>query len=249
MWANNETGVLFPVEKAAEKAREKGILFHTDAVQAVGKIEIDLSDTAIDMFSLSGHKLHGPKGVGALFVRKGISFKPLLIGGHQERGRRAGTENAPGIIGLGKAAQLARAHIVKGDSRVRNLRDKLESVIVNSVPETHIHGHTEKRLPNTTNIGFEYVEGEAILLLLDELGICASTGSACTSGSLEPSHVLLAMGISHASAQGAVRFSLSPDNTENEIDFVSENIPGIIDRLRGMSPLWKGNRVAVAGGG
>ncbi|MBW1774839.1 MAG: cysteine desulfurase NifS [Deltaproteobacteria bacterium] len=249
MWANNETGVLFPVEKAAEKAREKGILFHTDAVQAVGKIGINLSDTAIDMLSLSGHKLHGPKGVGALFVRKGISFKPLLIGGHQERGRRAGTENAPGIIGLGKAAELARAHIIEKNSRVRDLRDKLESAIVNSIPETHIHGYTEERLPNTTNIGFEYVEGEAILLLLDELGICASTGSACTSGSLEPSHVLLAMGISHASAQGAVRFSLSPDNTENEIDFVSENIPGIIDRLREMSPLWKGNRVAVAGGG
>jgi cysteine desulfurase len=247
MWANNETGVLFPVEKAAEKARDRGILFHTDAVQAVGKCDIDLSATAIDMLSLSAHKLHGPKGVGALFVRKGSPFRPLLIGGHQERGRRAGTENVPGIIGLGRAAELARRHLAEGNEGVRTLRDKLEDAIRKTVPETHIHGRLAKRVPNTTNIGFAYVEGEGILLLLDELGICASTGSACSSGSLEPSHVLLAMGVSHASAQGAVRFSLSRYNTEEEIDFVSENIPGIIERLRDMSPLWRGNRVAAAG--
>ncbi len=249
MWANNETGVLFPVEKAAEMAREKGILFHTDAVQAVGKTAIDLKTTAIDMLSLSSHKIHGPKGVGALFVRKGSSFKPLLLGGHQERGRRAGTENAPGIIGLGRAADLARDHIANHAAGIRTLRDKLETEIRKNVPETRVHGLGAERLPNTSNIGFEYVEGEAILLLLDELGICASTGSACSSGSLEPSHVLTAMGIPHASAQGAVRFSLGRYTTEEEIDFVSKNIPGIIRRLREMSPLWKGTGIAAAGGG
>ena len=238
MWANNETGALFPVEKAALLAHKRGIPFHTDAVQAVGKIPIDLKNSPVDMLSLSGHKLHGPKGVGILYVRRGTRFKPTILGGHQERGRRAGTENTAAVIGLGKACELASHEMDKKNSRIKRLRDKLEGGILAGVPNIRVNGRNAPRLPNTTNISFEYVEGEGILLLLDELGICASSGSACTSGSLEPSHVLLAMGVSASTAQGAVRFSLSKYNRKEEIDFVIEKIPGIIRKLRDMSPLW-----------
>jgi cysteine desulfurase len=239
MWANNETGVIFPVEEAAELAHKKGVPFHTDAVQAAGKIPIDLRGGSIDMLSISGHKLHGPKGIGILYVRKGTRFMPFIIGGHQERNRRAGTENAPAIIGLGKACELAARHMEEENTRVRQLRDRLEASILSKVPHTHVNGGDVPRLPNTSNISFEFVEGEAILLHLDEYGICASTGSACTSGSLEPSHVLLAMGVSPATAQGSIRFSLSIYNSEEEIDIALEKIPGIVQKLRNMSPLYR----------
>jgi cysteine desulfurase len=238
MWANNETGVLFPVEKAAEMAREKGILFHTDAVQAAGKTPIDMRNSAIDMLSISGHKLHAPKGIGVLYVRKGTKFSPFMIGGHQERGRRGGTENTPYIIGLGKACDLAASRLEEENARVKGLRDKLESGIIERVPRSRVNGDRLSRIPNTTNISFEFVEGESILLMLDELGICASSGSACTSGSLQPSHVLRAMGVPFTMAHGSVRFSLSIYNSEEEVDFVVENVPEIIERLRGLSPYW-----------
>ena len=238
MWANNETGVLFPIEKAAVLAHERGIPFHTDAVQAVGKVPIHLENSPVDMLSLSGHKLHGPKGIGVLYLRNGTRFKPTIIGGHQEKGRRAGTENTPAIVGLGKACELASLDMDRDIPRIRSLRDKLERGIMAEVPYTRVNGQNAPRLPNTTNISFEYVEGEGILLLLDELGICASSGSACTSGSSEPSHVLLAMGVPADKAQGAVRFSLSRYNQEKEIDVVIKKIPGIIQKLRYMSPLW-----------
>ena len=238
MWANNETGVLFPIEAAAALAHDRGIPFHTDAVQAVGKVPIHLGGSPVDMLSLSGHKLHGPKGIGVLYIRSGTRFKPMILGGHQERGRRAGTENTPAIIGLGKAFELASQEMDTKVFRVGYLRDKLERGITAEIPYTRVNGRNAPRLPNTTNISFEYVEGEGILLLLDELGICASSGSACTSGSLEPSHVLLAMGVPAATAQGAVRFSLSHYNRGKEIDFVIKKIPGIIQKLRHMSPLW-----------
>jgi cysteine desulfurase len=238
MWGNNETGVIFPVEAAAAMAHEKGILFHTDAVQAAGKIPINLKKNAIDMLSISGHKLHAPKGVGVLYIRRGTKYSPFMIGGHQEKERRGGTENAPGIIGLGKACELAAKNMDKENTYVKKLRDKLEGELLKRIPQSRVNGDTEKRLPNTTNISFEYVEGEAILLLMNELGICASSGSACTSGSLQPSHVLRAMGVPFTMAHGSVRFSLSIYNTEKEIDFVIEKMPPIIERLRGMSPFW-----------
>jgi cysteine desulfurase len=239
MWANNETGVLFPVKEAARMARERGILFHTDAVQVVGKIPIRLKETAIDMLSLSGHKLHAPKGVGVLYVRKGSKFSPFLVGGHQERGRRGGTENTAGIIGLGKACELATLRMEEENSRVKSLRDKLENGLLSAVANCRVNGDRSNRLPNTTNISFEFVEGEAILLMMDEFGICASSGSACTSGSLQPSHVLRAMGVPFTMAHGSIRFSLSIYNMEEEIDFVLGKVPAIIERLRGMSPYWK----------
>jgi len=238
MWANNETGVIFPIEKAAEMAKDKGILFHTDAVQAVGKIPINLRNNAVDMLSLSGHKLHSPKGIGVLFARTGLKFKPYVIGGHQERNRRAGTENTPAIMGLGKACELAALRLEEKKTRVMPLRDKLEKGILEKVPHTRVNGGAVPRLPNTSNISFEFVEGESILLSLDAEGICASTGSACSSGSLEPSHVLLAMGLTPTTAQGSIRFSLSAYNTEEEIDFVLQKLPPIIEKLRSMSPLW-----------
>jgi cysteine desulfurase len=238
MWANNETGVLFPVDKAAELARERGILFHTDAVQAVGKIPINMQTSAIDMLSISGHKLHAPKGIGILYVRKGTKFSPFLIGGHQEKGRRGGTENTPSIIGLGKACELAARNMDKENRVVLRLRDKLETEILSRIPNSRVNGTSMYRLPNTTNISFEFVEGEAILLLMDDYGICASSGSACTSGSLQPSHVLRAMGVPFTMAHGSIRFSLSIYNTEEEIDFVIEKLPSIIARLRSMSPYW-----------
>ena len=239
MWANNETGVIFPIEKAAEMARERRIIFHTDAVQAVGKIPINLADSSIDMLSLSGHKLHAPKGIGVLYLRKGTKFSPFLIGGHQERGRRGGTEATPSIIGLGVAAELAQKKMDIENTFVKGLRDRLEYTILNTVANTKVNGDRDNRLPNTTNISFEFVEGEGILLMMDEFGICASSGSACTSGSLQPSHVLRAMGIPFTMAHGSIRFSLSVYNTDEEMDFVIEKLPPIIDTLRNMSPYWK----------
>ena len=246
MWANNETGVLFPVEEAARMAHERGILFHTDAVQAVGKIPIRLRDSAIDMLSLSGHKLHAPKGVGVLYVRRGTRFSPFLIGGHQERGRRGGTENTAGIIGLGKACELAALRMDEENTRVKALRDKLENGLISSIPNSRVNGDRVNRLPNTSNISFEFVEGEAILLMMDEFGICASSGSACTSGSLQPSHVLRAMGVPFTMAHGSIRFSLSIYTKEEEIAFVLDKVPAIIEKLRGMSPYWKPGQSACA---
>jgi cysteine desulfurase len=242
MWANNESGVIFPIEKISQIVKERGAVFHTDAVQAVGKIPIDLNKIDVDMLSLSGHKLHGPKGIGALYIRKGTKFSPFLIGGHQESGRRGGTENVASIVGLGKASELAAAYMEEENTRVKQLRNKLESEILKQIPNTIINGDRENRLPNTTNVSFEYVEGESILLMMDELGICASSGSACTSGSLEPSHVLRAMGVPFTAAHGSIRFSLSIYNTEEEIDFIIEKLPPIIKRLREMSPFWQGSR-------
>jgi cysteine desulfurase len=238
MWANNETGMIFPVEEIAREAKSRGILFHTDAVQAVGKVPIDLKNSAIDMLALSGHKLHAPKGVGALYVRKGTKFSPFLMGGHQEHGRRGGTENVASIIGLGRACELAGEMMVDEDTRVRALRDKLESGLLAAVPNAAVNGVPEERLPNTSSIAFEFIEGESILLLMDQHGICASSGSACTSGSLEPSHVLRAMGVPFTAAHGTIRFSLSIYNTEAEMDTIIEALPPIVERLRQMSPFW-----------
>jgi cysteine desulfurase len=240
MWANNETGVLFPVEEMAALAKERGILFHTDAVQAVGKIPINMKKNQIDFLSLSGHKLHAPKGVGVLYVRKRTPFVPFLHGGHQEKGRRGGTENVAAIVGLGKACQLAGKMMTEENTRVRALRDKLEHGLLAAVPKSMLNGHAELRLPNTSNISFEYVEGEAILLHMNRHNICASSGSACTSGSLEPSHVLRAMGVPFTAAHGSIRFSLSIYNTEEEVDFVLAKMPEIIAGLRAMSPFWVG---------
>lgn len=242
MWANNETGTIFPVEELAALAKPYGILFHTDAVQAVGKIPLKLADTEIDMLSLSGHKLHGPKGIGALYVRRGIRFRPLIRGGHQERERRAGTENAPGIIGLGKACELAGRWMEHENTAIRTLRDRLQAAILERVGNCFAVGDPHNRLPNTATVAFEYIEGEAILLFLNREGIAASSGSACTSGSLEPSHVLRAMGIPFTAAHGAIRFSLSRETTEAEIDRVIEVLPAIITRLRGLSPFWDGDK-------
>lgn len=236
MYANNETGVVFPIHEIAEVAKAADVPFHTDAVQAVGKIPLKLSESNIDLLSLSGHKLHAPKGIGALYVKKGTRIRPFMFGGHQESSKRPGTENVPGIIALGKACQLAGKNIVEENNRVKSLRDKLEAGILKNCPGSRLNGDRENRLPNTANISFEYVEGEAILLLLDKYGICASSGSACTSGSLEPSHVLRAMGVPFTAAHGSVRFSLSRYNTEDEIDFVIEKVPPIIKRLRELSP-------------
>lgn len=238
MYANNETGVTFPVEEMAEIVNSRGILFHTDAVQAVGKIPLDMERCRVDMLSVSGHKLHAPKGIGVLYLRRGTKFAPLLKGGHQEKGRRGGTENVPYIIGLGKAAEKARAHMEEENSRVQALRDRLEKGLLERIPNVLVNGDPEQRLPNTSNVSFEYVEGESILMKMDELGICASSGSACTSGSLEPSHVLRAMGVPFTAAHGSIRFSLSIYNTEEEVDFVLEHMPPIIENLRAMSPFW-----------
>ncbi|GAB6051991.1 cysteine desulfurase NifS [Magnetospira thiophila] len=241
MWANNETGTIFPVVKMAEMARNAGALFHTDAVQAVGKIPIDLKMTAIDMLSLSGHKLHAPKGIGVLYLRRGVRFRPLLRGGHQERGRRAGTENAPAIVALGQAAELAQAAIALETTQVKALRDRLEDGLLEAIPHCFVTGDPDNRLPNTCNIAFEFVEGEAILMLLNKFGIAASSGSACTSGSLEPSHVMRAMDIPFTTAHGSTRFSLSRYNTQADVDRVVEVLPGIIAQLRKLSPYWGDN--------
>jgi cysteine desulfurase len=236
MYANNETGTIFPVDRIGELAAEKGIIFHTDAVQAVGKITLNLSKSNIDLLSLSGHKLHGPKGIGVLYVRKGTRLAPFMLGGHQEAGRRAGTENVPGIVGLGKACEVAAQNFEEENSKVRYLRDKLENAILKTCSDCRLNGDPENRLPNTCNISFEYIEGEAILLMLDKYGICASSGSACTSGSLEPSHVLRAMGVPFTAAHGSIRFSLSRYNTEEEVDYTVEKLPAIVSQLRELSP-------------
>ena len=236
MYANNETGVTFPIDHISRMVADKGVVFHTDAVQAVGKIPLNLSKSNIDLLSLSGHKLHGPKGVGVLYVRKGTRLSPYMLGGHQEAGRRAGTENVPGIVGIGKACELAAKNFTQENNKVKNLRDKLEGAILEKCPDSLLNGDKENRLPNTTNISFEYIEGEAILLMLDKYGICASSGSACTSGSLEPSHVLRAMGVPFTAAHGSIRFSLSRYSTEEEVDYTIEKIPPIVNQLRKLSP-------------
>ena len=236
MYANNETGTVFPIEQIGLRVKEYGAIFHVDAVQAVGKIPLNMKTSTIDMLTLSGHKIHAPKGIGALYVRRGVRFRPLLIGGHQERGRRAGTENVPGIIALGKAAELELLHLEEATTRERKLRDRLEQTLLAKIPDCEVNGDPTQRLPNTTNIGFKYIEGEAILLSLNKYGICASSGSACTSGSLEPSHVLRAMGLPYTTLHGSIRFSLCRYSTEAEIDQVIEVMPSIIERLRAMSP-------------
>jgi cysteine desulfurase len=236
MHANNETGVIFPIEEIGEIVKGKGSILHTDAVQTAGKLPLRASQMPLDILTISGHKLHAPKGVGALYVKKGVKFRPYLIGGHQERSRRGGTENVPSIIGLGKACELAKKYLPDENERVRNLRDKLEESLLKKAAGAKLNGHKTKRLPNTTNISFEFVEGEAILLLLNEHGICASSGSACTSGSLEPSHVMRAMGVPFTYAHGSTRFSLSRYNTGEEIDLIIDVVPGIIKRLREISP-------------
>ncbi|MFC1668305.1 cysteine desulfurase NifS [Chlamydiota bacterium] len=239
MYANNETGVVFPIKKIAEILKEREIVFHCDAVQAVGKIELDLQKIPIDLLTISGHKLHAPKGIGVLFIREGVRTEPLLRGGHQEKNRRAGTENVPSIVGLGKAAAIAQAQIEEERDSVSILRDTLENGILKQVKGAYVNGNRNTRLPNTTNIGFEYVEGEAILLMLDQAHIAASSGSACTSGSLEPSHVLRAMNVPQEIIQGSIRFSLSRFTSEKEVAYVLEKIPFIIERLRDISPFGK----------
>lgn len=241
MWANNESGTLFPVLEMAEMASEAGVMFHTDAVQAVGKIPMDLKSSKIDMLSLSGHKLHAPKGIGVLYLRRGVRFRPLLRGGHQERGRRAGTENAASIVALGKAAELALRHMEFENTEVAAMRDRLEQGILEAVPHCFVTGDPDNRLPNTCNIAFEFVEGEAILMLLNKQGIAASSGSACTSGSLEPSHVMRAMNIPFTAAHGSIRLSLSRYNTMEEIETVIAAMPPIMQQLRKLSPYWKGD--------
>ncbi|MGJ5051674.1 cysteine desulfurase NifS [Bradyrhizobium oligotrophicum] len=236
MWANNETGTLFPVSELAKLAHEAGALFHTDAVQAVGKIAIDLKSADIDLLSLSGHKLHGPKGIGALYVRKGTPFVPLLRGGPQERRRRGGTENVPAIVGLGKAAELAGRHLADEQGRVRSLRDRLEQDIIQSVGHCAVLGDPDHRLPNTSNIAFQHLEGEPIVMRLNQAGIAASLGSACASGSMEPSHVLRAMNVPADLLRGAVRFSLSRDTSTEDIERVLQVLPDIVARLRETSP-------------
>lgn len=239
MWANNETGVVMPVKEACHIVHEFGVLFHTDAVQAVGKIPVDVQESGVDLLSLSGHKIHAPKGVGALYIRRGTRTRPFFVGGHQEHGRRAGTENVAGIVGLGAACEAAGKMLDDELTRVRELRDTLEKELCSRIPRTHVNGAGAERTPNTANIVFEGVEGEAILLSLSDAGIFVSSGSACTSGSLEPSHVLRAMGVPYGLAHSAVRFSLSRFTTKEEIDYVIETVPGIIQRLREMSPFWE----------
>ena len=246
MWANNETGVIFPVEQAAEMTRAAGAVFHCDAVQAVGKIPIDLGRTPIDLLSISGHKLHASKGIGVLYVRKGTHFMPFLLGGHQELGRRAGTENVPAIVGLGRACELANDAISVENTTVKDVRDRLESALLERSIDASVNGDTVNRLPNTTNISFKYIEGESILILLSEVGIAASSGSACTSGSLEPSHVLRAMGVPFTRVHGSVRFSLSRYTTAEDVDYIVDNMIRIERRLREISPFGRDELPAQA---
>ena len=235
MYANNETGVMFPVEQVGAIAKYYGATFHVDAVQAVGKVPIDLKSSTIDLLTLSGHKLHAPKGIGALYVRRGFRFRPFLLGGHQERGRRAGTQNVPGIVALGKAAELAQQYLQSVDTE-QDHRNTLENQLLATIPDCAVNGGGAPRLPNTTNIGFKYIEGEAILYMLNREGICASSGSACTSGSLDPSHVLMSMGLPYTILHGSIRFSLSRFTTAADIQQVLAVMPDIVKRLRDMSP-------------
>ncbi|MBD3175776.1 MAG: cysteine desulfurase NifS [Armatimonadia bacterium] len=233
MWANNETGVVFPIEELAQRTKERGILLHVDAVQAVGKLPIDMEKTPVDMLSISGHKFHAPKGIGALYIRRGTRLAPLIIGGHQEWGKRAGTENVPGIVGLGAAAEQALEHLDELDE-VEALRDRLEEGLLSRCADVRVNG--KNRVKNTLNASFEYIEGESILLMMDDVGIAASSGSACASGSLEPSHVLRAMGVPFTAVHGSIRFSLSRYTTAEEIDYTLEQVPPIVERLRSISP-------------
>jgi cysteine desulfurase len=238
MWANNEIGNILPIEEIGKIAKERRIYFHTDAVQAVGKIPIDLKSVNVDLLSMSGHKIHAPKGVGVLYIKNGIKLMPLIHGGHHEKNRRAGTENLAGIVGLGKACEIAKQEFNEKNGYLTGLRDRLYNGIINNIDNVKLNGHPVKRIPTTLNLSFEFVEGEGLLLSLDLEGIAASTGSACSSGSLEPSHVLTAMGIRPEIAQGAIRFSIGKYNTPEEIDYVIEVLPKIVERLRSMSPLY-----------
>jgi len=239
MAANNETGVLFPIDKIAAIVKARGIRLHVDAVQAAGRLPLDMRALPVDLLTISAHKFHGPKGVGALYVRRGITFPPFIIGGHQERNRRAGTENVAGIVGMGQAAEIALARVAEDSERIGKLRNRLEESLLRSCPECRVNGQQRNRLPNTSNLSFRYLEGESILVLLDQSGICASTGSACTAGSSEPSHVLRAMGVAAEWIQGTVRFSLGRFNTEKEVDVVNQTLPAIVQRLQGLSALGK----------
>lgn len=240
MFANNEVGTIQPIAEIGKIAKEKGIYFHTDAVQAVGNYPIDVNEYGIDLLTISSHKFHGPKGIGALYIRKGVRIKPILFGGAQEKTLRPGTENTPGIVGLGKAAELAQAELTDKINRVQKLRDKLIAGITERIPEAKLNGHPTLRMPGNVNFSFRYIEGESLLLNLDIKGIAASSGSACTSGSLDPSHVLLAMGITHEIAHGSLRLSLGRENTEEDVDYCLEVLPEIVARLRSMSPLYHG---------
>ena len=245
MWANNETGVLFPIEKIAEICKAHGAILHTDAVQVAGKIPVDVKKVPVDMLSMSGHKFHAPKGIGIFYVRKGTKLKPFMLGGHQERTRRAGTENVPYIVGLAKACELARLGMAKEATEIGALRDKLEAGILAKCPNVRVNGDKENRLPNTLNVSFEYIEGEAIAYHLSDLGICISTGSACASGSLDPSHVIRAMGVPFTAVHGSVRFSLSRYNTEAEVDYILDNLPPVIKNLRELSPFGPNSNVTT----
>jgi cysteine desulfurase len=237
MWANNETGVIFPLEEVAAICRSKGVLCHTDAVQVPGKLKMNVADLGVDFLSLSAHKLHAPKGIGILYAKRRTKYQPYVIGGGQEQGRRGGTENVPSMVGFGRAAELAMASLSDENTRIRALRDKLEKTILSTIPNTLRNGDRDARLPNTSNIAFDFVEAEAILLLLDQAGICVSSGSACTTGSLDPSHVLVAMGLTPTRARGTIRFSLGIYNTAEEVDYLLEQLPPIIAKLRAVSPL------------
>jgi cysteine desulfurase len=236
MYANNETGVIFPVEEIGQIVGERGVVFHVDGVQAAGKIPLDVNKLNVDLLALSGHKIHAPKGVGALYIRRGTKLRPLLVGGHQEKGRRGGTENLPSIVGFGKACELAVKHLPEMNSRACAMRDRLQEELLRTTPDSYVNGAKSPRVPNTLSVRFEYVEGESILLLLDREGIAASSGSACTSGSLEPSHVLRAMGIPYTSVHGSIRLSLSRFNTDEDVDYILEKFPPIINKLREISP-------------
>jgi len=237
MWANNETGVIFPIEEIAGIVKSAGGVLHVDAVQAAGKLPVRVDEVPVDMLSLSGHKIHAPKGIGVLYVRRGTKFRPFMLGGHQEHGRRAGTENVPYIVGLGRACEMAREHLREGPGKLAALRDRLEKGLIAACPSgVLVNGDKGRRLPNTTNMSFRYIEGEAILYHLSDLGIAASSGSACTSGSLEVSHVLRAMGVPAEFAQGSIRFSLSRYTTGEDVDYVIAMMPAIVRRLRALSP-------------
>ncbi|MBP5319555.1 MAG: cysteine desulfurase NifS [Kiritimatiellae bacterium] len=245
MWANNETGVVFPIKEIAELAKEAGAVVHTDAVQVAGKIPVDVSKVPVDMLSMSGHKFHAPKGIGIFYLRRGTRLKTFMLGGHQESGRRGGTENVPYIVGLAKACELAAANMEREATQVRRLRDKLEQGLLASCPDARVNGDPAHRLPNTSNMSFEYIEGEAIIYHLSDLGICASTGSACAAGSLEPSHVIRAMGVPFTAVHGSIRFSLSRYNTEAEVDYVLEHMPKVVRKLRALSPFSRGDTLPV----